>query len=217
VKSTKQVVKGSTNWKLGYARVSTRDQNLGLQIAALEKYGCNHIFQEKLSATARHRPELNRLWRELRPGDTLVIWKFDRLVRNAREAFNRIHELEERGIALVSITDGIDTTSAVGKLMLGVLAVMAQFERDLTSERTRAGIRRKQEDGSAHDAWTKKFDRDKMRVALLAGVTPQEWADKHGVSKSAVYKAMDTDLRRKLAAMAKQQPKRRGRKLKRQN
>jgi DNA invertase Pin-like site-specific DNA recombinase len=215
VKSTaKQIMKGSTGWKLGYARVSTQDQNLALQIAALEKFGCNRIFQEKLSATARHRPELNRLWKELRPGDTLVIWKFDRLARNAREAFNRVHELEERRVALVSLTDGIDTTTAVGKLMLGVLAVMAQFERDLTSERTRAGIRRKQEDGTAHSQWTKKFDREVMCKALLSGETAEDFAKRHGVSKSAIYKAMDDELRRKLARMTQQIPKRRGRTLK---
>lgn len=215
VKASKDIAKGSTGWKLGYARVSTRDQNLGLQLAALEKYGCNLVFQEKLSATARKRPEFARLLKELRPGDTLVAWKFDRLFRNARDAYNCIHDLEQRRVALVCITDGIDTTTAVGRLMLGVLAVMAQFERDLTAERTRAGIRKKQADGTAHSKWVKKFDREDMRKALLSGTTPQAFADRHKVSKSAIYKAMDADLRRKLAAMQRQQPARRGRKLQR--
>ena len=139
---------------LGYARVSTRDQNLALQIEALERFGCNHIFQEKLSATSKKRPELAKLWRELRPGDTLAVWKLDRLARNAREMLNRMHELGDRGVRFVSLTEAIDTSTAAGKLMLSVLAAMAQFERDLTSERTAAGIRRLQaageEIGRAH-------------------------------------------------------------------
>lgn len=93
--------------------------------------------------------------------------------------------------------------------------MMAQFERDLTSERTRAGIRRKQEDGTAHPAWVQKFDRDDMRKCLLKGETAEAFAARHGVSKSAIYKAMDDELRRKLRAMIrKNKPKRRGRTLK---
>ena len=215
MKSSKRIDKGSTNWVLGYARVSTRDQNLALQIEALERFGCNHIFQEKLSATSKKRPELAKLWRELRPGDTLAVWKLDRLARNAREMLNRMHELDDRKVRFVSLTESIDTATAAGKLMLAVLSAMAQFERDLTSERTAAGIRRVQNSGKAHDAWTKKFDRAVMRKALLGGETIDAFAKRHGVSRSAVYKALDEPLRRKLAAAAKKQPKRRGRKLKR--
>lgn len=212
MKSSKRIDKGSTNWVLGYARVSTRDQNLALQIEALERFGCNHIFMEKLSATSKKRPELAKLWRELRPGDTLAVWKLDRLARNAREMLNRMHELGDRGVRFVSLTEAIDTSTAAGKLMLSVLAAMAQFERDLTSERTAAGIRRIQGAGQAHDAWTKKFDRDQMTKSLLKGETPQSFADRHGVSKSAVYKAMTPELRRKLAALKdKFNPNRRGR------
>ena len=172
------------NWVLGYARVSTRDQNLGLQIEALERFGCRHIFQEKLSATSKKRPELAKLWRELRPGDTLAVWKLDRLARNAREMLNRMHELDDRRVRFVSLTESIDTATAAGKLMLAVLAAMAQFERDLTSERTAAGIRRKQANGTAQPAWTKKFDRETMRKALLAGETADEFAARHGVTRS---------------------------------
>lgn len=197
---------------IGYARVSTRDQNLGLQVDALERYGCIRIFTEKLSATSKKRPELSRLWRELRAGDTLAVWKLDRLARNAREMLNRMHELDDRKVRFVSLAESIDTATAAGKLMLAVLAAMAQFERDLTSERTAAGIRRLQANGTAPAAWTQKFDREKMRKALLKGETPDEFAARHGVSRSAVYKAMDDALRRKLASMqAKLKPKKRGR------
>ena len=89
------------------------------------------------------------------------------------------------------------------------------FRSDLTSERTAAGIRRLQAAGEAHDAWTKKFDREKMAKALLKGETPQAFAERHGVTRAAVYKAMTPELRRKLLALQKQKPKRRGRKLKR--
>ncbi len=187
---------------LGYARVSTRDHNLGLQIEALERFGCRHIFQEKLSATSKKRPELAKLWRELRPKDTLAVWRLDRLARNAREMLNRVQELDDRGVRLVSLTESIDTATAHGKLMLAVLAAMAQFERDLTSERTAAGIRRLQAAGKAQDAWTKKFDREKMARALLKGETPQAFADRHGVTRAAVYKAMTPELRRKLSLEA---------------
>ena len=163
VKSPKRASEG---WVLGYARVSTRDQNLGLQVEALERFGCNHIFTEKLSATSKNRVELAKLWKELRPGDTLAVWKLDRLARNAREMLNRMHELDDRKVRFVSLTESIDTATAAGKLMLAVLSAMAQFERDLTSERTAAGIRRVQNSGKAHDAWTKKFDRAVMRKAL---------------------------------------------------
>lgn len=207
--------RASEGWVLGYARVSTRDQNLGLQVEALERFGCNHIFTEKLSATSKNRVELAKLWKELRPGDTLAVWKLDRLARNAREMLNRMHELDDRKVRFVSLTESIDTATAAGKLMLAVLSAMAQFERDLTSERTAAGIRRVQNSGKAHDAWTKKFDRAVMRKALLGGETIDAFAKRHGVSRSAVYKALDEPLRRKLAAAAKKQPKRRGRKLKR--
>lgn len=213
MKSTKKSIQqGSVNWVLGYARVSTKDQNLAMQIDALERYGCNHIFTEKLSATSKKRPELAKLWRELRPGDTLAVWRLDRLCRNAREMHNRMYELADRKVRFVSLTESIDTSSAAGKFMLSVLAAVAEMERNLTSERTSAGIKRLQRNGSAPEAWTQKFDREDMRKALLKGESPDDYAKRHGVSRSAVYKAMDDTLRRKLAMIKdKINPNRRGR------
>lgn len=211
------VVTKPTIWTWGYARVSTRDQNLDMQVAALERYGCDHILSEKLSATSKNRPELAKIWRELRDGDTLVVWRLDRLARNSHEMHVRMHELTERGVRLVSLTENIDTKSASGRFMLSVLAAVAQMERDMTSERTSAGIKTAQEEGRAHAAWTKKFDRKHMKKALLGGETPEAYAKRHKVTKSAVYKAMDDDLRRVLRARAMKRKKgdeRRGRRLK---
>jgi DNA invertase Pin-like site-specific DNA recombinase len=209
VKSPKKApTVGATNWKLGYARVSTQDQNLSMQEQALADFGCQHIFREKVSGAKAKRPELARLWRELRPGDTLVVWKLDRLGRDLRDLLNRIHELGERGVRFVSLRDNIDTETPVGRLIFAIVGAIAQFERELTAERTRAGIAARKKRGPVHDAWTPKFDRDKVRKLLADGWTTAEVADKYRVTKSAIYKAIPADEREKLFIAAQRRKKR---------
>jgi len=125
---------------IGYARVSTRDQNLALQLDALTKAGCETIFQEQASGATKARPELDRLLASLRPGDTVTIYKLDRLGRSLKHLLDMVAELEFRGVGLVSLTDAINTTSAQGRLMFNLFASLAEFERELIGERTHAGL-----------------------------------------------------------------------------
>ena len=126
--------------KIGYARVSTRDQNLELQLDALHKAGCETIFQEHASGATKARPELDRLLASLRKGDTVYIYKLDRLGRSLKHLLDMVAELEFRGVGLVSLTDAINTTSAQGRLVFNLFASLAEFERELIRERTHAGL-----------------------------------------------------------------------------
>jgi DNA invertase Pin-like site-specific DNA recombinase len=128
---------------VGYARVSTTDQELCLQIDALRQHGVQkeHLFCDKISGAKEDRPGLTACNETLRRGDTLVVWRLDRLGRSMRHLVNMIEELKERGIGFRSISDGmIDTTSASGELVLNIFSALAQFERRLIQERTKAGL-----------------------------------------------------------------------------
>ena len=126
--------------KLGYARVSTQDQNLALQLDALKAAGCSKIYQEKASGSKTERPELNRLLEIIREGDTLMIWKLDRLGRSLNHLIEIVTQLEEHHIGLVSLNDPIDTTTAQGRLVFRIFASLAEFEREVIRERTLAGL-----------------------------------------------------------------------------
>lgn len=126
--------------KIGYARVSTKEQELNLQIDALEKVGCKQIYQEKISGTKRERPELQKMLDSLRADDIVIIWKLDRLARSLTDLVNLVNEIEEKGAGLQSLNDPIDTTTSQGKLIFHIFAALAEFERDIISERTKAGL-----------------------------------------------------------------------------
>lgn len=125
--------------KIGYARVSTVEQDLSLQITALEKFGCDVIYSEKKSALLE-RPELEKLLMTLREGDVLVIWKLDRLGRSLKQLISIVENLNSKGIDLVVVNGLIDTTTAQGKLFYQITGAFAEFERELIVERTRAGL-----------------------------------------------------------------------------
>ena len=128
---------------VGYARVSTNDQELALQIDALLAHGVKkeNLFCDKLSGAREDRPGLVACTKSLQPGDTLVVWRLDRLGRSMRHLVNMIEDLKERGIGFRSISDGmIDTTSASGELVVNMFSALAQFERRLIQERTKAGL-----------------------------------------------------------------------------
>ena len=125
--------------KIGYARVSTKDQNLDLQIDALKKYECSEIFQEKVSS-GKDRPELERLLNYLRSGDIFVVWKLDRIGRSLVELLTIINKLNDKGVSFVSLTDGIDTSSSMGKFQLSIFGAFSEYEKNLISERTIAGL-----------------------------------------------------------------------------
>ncbi len=126
--------------KFGYARVSTRDQNLALQMDALKREGCQTIFQEKMSGTKSNRPELRKMMDQLRADDIIVIWKLDRLGRSLRGLVNLVNEIQTRGAGLQSLNDSINTTTPHGKLTFYLFAALAEFERDMIGERTKAGL-----------------------------------------------------------------------------
>lgn len=126
----------------GYARVSTYDQDLRMQVQALEEYGVDSIFKEKASGKDNDRVVLNWMLDEiyLRPGDTIVVWKLDRLGRSVKGLIEIVELIQKRGARLVSLNDHIDTETANGRLLFNIIASMAQWERDMISERTKAGM-----------------------------------------------------------------------------
>lgn len=131
---------------IGYARVSTREQNLDLQLDALKEAGCKLIFEEKVSGV-KDRPELDKALAYLREGDTFVIWKLDRLGRSLKDLVYIVDCLQKRKVAFKSIVDGIDTNSALGRCQFGIFASLAEYEREIIVERTRAGLQAAKERG----------------------------------------------------------------------
>ncbi len=127
--------------KIGYARVSTEDQNLDLQIDALKEKKCDHICKEKMSGTIHDRPALDEALNFMRKGDTLVVWKLDRLGRSLRHLIEVINNLMDKGMYFMSLQENIDTTSTSGKLIFHIFAALAEFEREIISERTKAGLK----------------------------------------------------------------------------
>ncbi|RDV11913.1 recombinase family protein [Pontibacter diazotrophicus] len=126
--------------KIGYARVSTQDQKLELQLDALTQHGCGQIFREKKSGKSKERPELEKMISQLRSGDTVVVWKLDRLGRSLRDLIDLVSEFKERGVEFVSLQDGINTATPTGRFTFNIFASLAEFEREIIRERTKAGL-----------------------------------------------------------------------------
>jgi DNA invertase Pin-like site-specific DNA recombinase len=125
---------------IGYARVSTHDQTLTLQKEALEKAGCEQIFTDQVSGTKTERKGLSEALSHLRAGDTLVVWRLDRLGRSLRHLIDTITELNNRGVGFKSLQENIDTTTSGGKLVFHIFGALAEFEREIIRERTQAGL-----------------------------------------------------------------------------
>jgi DNA invertase Pin-like site-specific DNA recombinase len=125
---------------IGYARISTIDQTLDLQLDALKKAGCGRIFTDKVSGTKAERKGLEEALSHLRAGDTLVVWRLDRLGRSLRHLIDTITELHNRGVGFKSLTENIDTTTSGGKLVFHIFGALAEFEREIIRERTQAGL-----------------------------------------------------------------------------
>lgn len=178
---------------LGYARVSTDDQSLTLQRADLLTAGCECIFEERLSGKSLDRPALAECLASLHLGDTLVVTRIDRLARNTRDLLNIIHELDERGIGFHALLQpGMDTTSIYGKLVLQIMAAMAEFEVAMTAERRREGIERAKLAGKyVGPDHHKKVQM--VKDLLLSGDRPKEVAQKvtiagYPISERTVYR-----------------------------
>jgi len=125
---------------IGYARVSTKEQNMNLQSEALKKEGCEKIFQEIMTGSQKERPVLGQVLKSLRSGDVLVVWKLDRLGRSLKHLIEVVTGLLDNGIDIKSINDPVDTTNAHGRLIFNIFASLSEFERDLIQERTQAGL-----------------------------------------------------------------------------
>lgn len=126
--------------RIGYARVSTLDQQLTAQEQALKQAGCKKIYTDKLSGTYQERPGLTQALEVVRKGDILVVWKLDRLGRSLAHLVHLVNELKEKGVGFKSLQENLDTTSGVGKLVFHLFASLAEFERELIRERTQAGL-----------------------------------------------------------------------------
>ena len=124
---------------IGYARVSTEDQNPDLQLAALQQVGCNLIFTDKATGAHVRRPELTKCLKALAKGDTLTVWKLDRLGRSLRDLIGLLDDLKARGVAFRSLTEALDTTTPTGRAMWQMVGILAELERSLIQERTTAG------------------------------------------------------------------------------
>ena len=186
---------------LGYARVSSAEQNAELQADALAAAGCWRVFTDSASGALDRRPELDRLLEQLRPGDTLVVWRLDRLGRSLRHLLDVVTDLSERGVGFRSLTESIDTTTSGGRLIFHVFGALAEFEREIIRERTQAGLaaaRARGRKGGRPALMTpdkvkaarRMYDQRDMTVAEIGAVL--------GVSRGTVYRALgrDVDTRR---------------------
>lgn len=145
--SCNQIKYGVIVMQIGYARVSTEDQDLGRQVQALQLAGCVSIFEEKISGGKHDRPELSKLLADIQPGDTLVVQKLDRLGRSLEHLLQIISDLKRRKIEFKSLSDAIDTNTASGKMMFQILGTIAEFERSMISERVKHSLAFKRSQG----------------------------------------------------------------------
>lgn len=177
---------------VGYARVSTADQNPALQIDALNAARCSVIFEETACGADDERPQLKKCLKKLQPGDTLVVWKLDRLARSVIKLATLVQDLNNRGINFKSLTQPIDTTSPAGKLVFTVFAAIAEFERDMIKERVNAGIAAGRARGLRFGPPTKING----TVTLDEGETVAAAAKVLKVSRSTLYRALDAQHRK---------------------
>jgi len=177
--------------KIGYARVSTQDQNLDLQLKALKKADCRRTFREKVSGFNRQRPELQRMLDQLRPGDTVVVWKLDRLARSTRDLLNTMEVISESGAHFRSLSEPwANTTTHAGKMIMTVFAGIAEFERDLIRERTSAGREAAKQRGIRFGR-PRKLNVDQTRLAcqlLAEGKAVKEIARTFNVHEATIYR-----------------------------
>lgn len=175
---------------IGYARVSTQNQNLDLQIEALTKAGCQKIFDDKMSGSRAERPGLAKALEMLREGDTLVVWKLDRLGRSVKNLVDLVGELHKQGVQFNSLTDAIDTGTPSGRFFFHVMASLAEMERELTMERTRAGLEVARQLGRKGGRKRQMTDSkiESAKQLLAKGVPPRDVANNLGVSVPTLYR-----------------------------
>jgi DNA invertase Pin-like site-specific DNA recombinase len=176
---------------IGYARVSTQDQTPQLQLDALKVAGCERSFVEKASGAQRDRPELQAALGYMRPGDTLVVWKLDRLARSLKQLIETVESLENRKMGFRSLTENIDTTTPGGRLTFHLFAALAEFERSIIKERTMAGLAAARSRGRKGGRPPSLNAKDLAAAkALLSdpGITVEEVAKRLKVSPATLYR-----------------------------
>jgi len=182
--------------KIGYARVSTQDQNLDLQLKALKKAGCQRIFRDKVSGATRNRPEFQRMLDQIRSGDTIVVWKLDRLARSTRDLLNTAEVLGEAGAKFQSLSEPwANTTTHAGKMIMTVFAGIAEFERDLIRERTGAGREAAKQRGVRFGR-PRKLNPDQAQIALellREGKAIRDVARTFNVHQATIYRLAATN------------------------
>ena len=177
--------------KYGYARVSTTDQDLTIQIDALKAVGCETIRQEKVSGTSiQGRDELNILLEFLREGDELVVTRIDRLARSVRDLQNMVFDLEERGVTLSATEQPIDTKTSAGKCFLDMLSCFSEFETNLRKERQMEGIRKAKEKG-VYKGRKPTVDVKKVKERRDSGLGASAIAKELGIGRASVYRALE--------------------------
>jgi DNA invertase Pin-like site-specific DNA recombinase len=184
--------------KIGYCRVSTGDQNLTVQKAALERDGCHVIFEEKVSGTKRDgREKLNFALKVLGPSDSLVVTRLDRLGRSLRDLANIAYEIERAGASLRVLDQSVDTASSAGKAFFGMLAVFAQFETDVRRERQAEGIAKVMADPqlrqSRYRGGTTRINPERVQMLKREGLGPAAIAASMGISRMSVYRVLKSN------------------------
>lgn len=184
--------------KFGYARVSTTDQNLEMQFAALEKYGVDKIFSDKATGKNMQRKEFTKLLEQMRKGDVLVVFSLSRLGRKTKDLIELVEKFNSESIHLVSLKENIDTTSPMGRAMIGMISIFAELERELITERVKEGIKNARARGRL--GGRPRINNEKVREALALYYTEhysvQEIINKTGVSKATLYRRL-SELDRK--------------------
>lgn len=179
---------------VGYARVSTDDQNLNLQRDALNQAGCEQIFEDQLSGAKAERPGLHQALQHARAGDTIVVWRLDRLSRSLKDLIEMVTLLESKGIGLKSLQEAIDTSSSSGKLIFHIFGALAEFERNLIRERTQAGLQAARARGRKGDR-PKSLNKDKQALAVKLYDEKKHTVDQicemMGISKPTLYKYIE--------------------------
>ena len=181
---------------IGYARVSTQDQNPELQLDALRGAGCEQMFHETATGKFRERPELVACLRTMRKGDTLVVWKLDRLARSLKDLVEIIHDLNQRGVGFRSVTESIDTTSTGGRLVFHIFGALAEFEHSLIRERTIAGLaaaRARGRKGGRKPVMSKADTRKAAAMLSDPAITKAEVAKHFNVSRVTLNAALARD------------------------
>ncbi|TCO70639.1 recombinase family protein [Marinisporobacter balticus] len=182
--------------KIGYARVSTKDQNLDLQIDALKENACEKIYTDKITGAKKERPEFDKALDQLRKGDTLVVWKLDRAGRSLKHLIELVENLDEDGVGFISLKENIDTTTSTGKLVFHIFAALAEFEKDIIRERTQAGLTAARARGRVGGR-PKLMDGKKVAMAktMMAAknIPVKDICKALGISRSTLYRVIKED------------------------